>query len=440
VNRALLDELFEFLRIPSVSSGGGEPAELRRAAEWICAKVEHAGGTAEVVDTAGNPLAVGRLQAAARKDAPTVMIYGHYDVQSPDPVSEWESDPFVPEVRDGRIYGRGAADDKGNFFPLLYVACELASAGELPVNVRVLAEGEEEIGSPNISPFVESDEEGADCIVVFDSSMVDENTPAITIAVRGLVAFAVTVRTGKRDLHSGLYGGAALNAVHVLHTLLGQILPNSEGILRRELREGLIDPDEAELQSWASLPPGPQVLADVGAHPISESAALDYYRRNWADASLDVNGISGGDATQQRTIIPVEAHAKITVRLAPEQDPEAIATAVEGLIVDAAPSTADVTVRFSGKARPASFDPSSKAMVLAAQALERACGRAPVLIRSGGSIPVLAAFAEKEIPTILSGFALAEDAFHAPNESYRLESLELGERAARELYSALARL
>jgi acetylornithine deacetylase/succinyl-diaminopimelate desuccinylase-like protein len=439
VNQALVDELFELLRIPSVSSGGGDPAEIRRAAEWICAKVERAGGDAEVVETEGNPLAVGRLRAA-RSDAPTVMIYGHYDVQSPDPVSEWDSDPFEPEVRGGRIYARGAADDKGNFFPLLYVACELAQKGELPVNVRVLAEGEEEIGSPSISPFVESDDEGADCVVVFDSSMVDENTPAITTAVRGLVALALTVRTGKRDLHSGLYGGTALNALHVLHSLLGQVLPNSEGVLRRELREGLIEPDEAELQSWASLPPGPQVLASVGAHPISEAAALDHYRRNWADASLDVNGIAGGDAVQQRTIIPVEATAKLTIRLAPEQDPEAIATAVEGLLLDAAPPTADVTLEVSGKARPASFDPSSGAVVLAAEALERACGRAPALIRSGGTIPVLAAFAEKGIPTILSGFGLDEDAFHAPNESYRLESLELGERAARELYAALARL
>ncbi|MGH2757477.1 MAG: M20/M25/M40 family metallo-hydrolase, partial [Actinomycetota bacterium] len=242
----LVDELFDYLRIPSISSGGGDPADLLRAAEWLAERIGASGGKTEIVTDLGNPLVIAELEASS-PGAPTVLIYGHYDVQSPDPVDAWRTPPFEPDVRDGRIYARGASDDKGNFYPLVYVACELARAGTLPVNVRMMIEGEEEVGGTSALQWLASDERGADCAVVFDSDMLDERTPAITLAVRGIVSFAVDVVCAQRDLHSGMYGGAALNAVHVLNQMLDEVLPGPDGSVRDELRAGIIPPTKEEL-------------------------------------------------------------------------------------------------------------------------------------------------------------------------------------------------
>ncbi len=265
MNETLFAELDELLRIPSISSGGGDPQDLMRAAEWLTAKIERAGGTCEIVTTAGNPLVVGDLPGPP--DAPTILIYGHYDVQSADPVEEWDSPPFEPTIRDGRLYARGASDDKGNFFPMLFVACELAEEGTLPVNVRIIVEGEEEVGSDNIINFIRNDERGADACVIFDSVMVNEETPSITLAGRGMALFEIEVKTGTRNLHSGMYGGSAMNAIHVLNHLLDQVKPGPDGRLRPELREGLSDPDPSELEAWAALPAGESVIRDVGGTP-----------------------------------------------------------------------------------------------------------------------------------------------------------------------------
>jgi acetylornithine deacetylase/succinyl-diaminopimelate desuccinylase-like protein len=432
----LLDQLVDWLRIPSISTGEGDPAELRRAAEWAAAHVEAAGGSVELVTVdGGNPLVVGDLKAATQT-APTVLIYGHYDVQGPGDMQAWSSPPFEPDVRDGRLYARGAADDKGNFWPLLSAACELARAGELPVNVRVVVEGEEEAGSESIIEWLRADERGADAAIVYDSGMVDERTPAITVGLRGMVMAYVEVRTGQRDVHSGLYGGSALNALHVLHHMLAQVVPGPDGRLRDELRAGAAPPAEAERISWERLPPGDRVLAEVGARPAYPNAAAEYYERNGADASLDVNQVVGGEP---RTVVPATARAALSLRLAPGQRAAEIQPVLESLLRDAAPVGADVTMSWH-LADPALFEPDLPALVLGAQAIERATGTAPALVRTGGSIPVVAEFAAREIPTIVTGFALPDDAFHAPDESYRLESLELGERTARELLKALAQL
>jgi acetylornithine deacetylase/succinyl-diaminopimelate desuccinylase-like protein len=439
VDQALLDELFEFLRIPSISSGGGEPADLVRAGEWLCTKIERAGGTAELVETPGNPIVHGRLDASV-PDAPTVMIYGHYDVQSADPVTAWDSPPFEPDIRDGRIYARGAADDKGNFYPLLYVACAMKQAGELPVNVRVVMEGEEEIGSIHVPDWVEKDADGADCVIVFDSTMLNEDTPALTLGARGAMMVNVRVRTAPRDLHSGLYGGSVLNAVHVLYGMLAAVVPGRDGLLRDELRDGRTEPDPSELEAWKDLPSGDQVIGEVGGRPLTPESGARYYKQNWSEPSIEVNGIAGGDADQVRTIVPAEAHARLSMRLAAGQSVQRMREVVEELLRSAAPEGADVTLEFTGLSDPAMFDPNSRALRLGFEALERACGVAPALTRSGGTIGVLAAWAKRDIPVILSGFALADDAFHAPNESYRVKSLELGEKSARELYKSLADL
>jgi acetylornithine deacetylase/succinyl-diaminopimelate desuccinylase-like protein len=436
VQDALLEELTDWLRIPSISTGDGDPADLRRAAEWVVERVRSAGGKADVVETSLHPLAVGELRASAGTGARTVLIYGHYDVQSVGDPDAWTTPPFEPDVRDGRLFARGASDDKGNFLPLLHVACELAQAGELPVNVRVLVEGEEEAGGESAAEWLRSDQRGADAAIVFDSDMADADTPAITIGLRGMVQAAIAVRTGARDLHSGMYGGSVLNALHVLHAMLAEVMPGADGRLRDELRAGIEPPAAAELDSWARLRPGDEVLAEVGARPVHPGAGSSYYERNGADASLDVNFIEAGEP---RTVVPSVARAQLSMRLAPHQRSEDMQAVVERLLRDAAPDGAEVTLDWH-LAEPSLFSVDEPAIRLAAGAIERATGQAPVMQRSGGSIPIVAEFAARGIPTIVSGFALADDAIHAPDESYRLESLRLGAAAARELYVALAEL
>ena len=430
-----IHELADWLRIPSVSTAGGNPEALREAAEWALRKIVAAGGDAELVDGDHPPLVVGELRAA-RVDAPTVLIYGHYDVQDAGDEARWTSPAFEPDIRDGRIYARGASDDKGNFLPLLLAACELADAGELGVHVRVLLEGEEETPADTAERWVESDERGADAAIVFDAGMLDADTPALTVGTRGMVWADVVVTTGERPAHSGEFGGAALNALHVLTKLLATVIPGGDGRPPEPLRAGLQPPSAAELAAWESLPPGARLLAEAGARPSDDRAGAELHVRTMSETSLDVHRVVAGEP---RTIVPERAEASLSVRLAAGQRSEEVAPALETLLREALPAGAELQLHLHG-AEPSRFDPEDRALVAAARALERACGRAPVVIRSGGSIPVLAAFAERGIPTIVGGFALPEDRIHAPDESYRLTSLDLGLKSARALYEELATL
>lgn len=437
VDTRLLEELIEWMRIPSISTESADPADLERAARWVAERVLAAGGRAELTSVGeGNPLVVGDLPAATA-GAPTVLIYGHYDVQGPGPVELWSSPPFEPQLRDGRIYGRGSSDDKGNFLPLLSVACKLARAGELPVNVRVLVEGEEECGSASVSSWLRDDERGADVAIVFDSAMADARTPAITLGLRGVVMLDLRVRTAERNLHSGIYGGSVLNALHALHAILGAVAPGPDGAVREELREGTLAPSPAELESWRRLPDPARLFAEAGARPVSPSAAADYYRRNGAEPALEVNRIEGGEA---RTVVPALAEATISLRLAPGQDPIRLRAVLEGLLREAVPAGAELEIVPEHDAAPILFGSEEPAVALAARALERACGAAPALVRSGGSIPIVAEMAARGYPVIVSGFALPEDQIHGPNESFSLQSLAWGEAAAYALYRELATL
>jgi acetylornithine deacetylase/succinyl-diaminopimelate desuccinylase-like protein len=434
----LLDELFDWLRIPSISTGGGDPEDLRRAAEWAAAKVRDAGGEAELVTiNGGNPLVIGELRASTGDDAPTVLVYGHYDVQGAEPLDLWTSPPFEPEIRDGRVFARGAADDKGNFLPLLHAACELAKAGELPVHVRVAVEGEEEAGGASISAWLAADERGADAAIVYDSGMAGPDLPAITVGLRGVVLLTFDVRAAQRDLHSGMYGGSALNSLHALHRALTQVLPDDAGRIRDELRVGIAPVAEAERASWKSLPSGDEALAAAGARPAYPGAGAEYVARNGSETAVDVDQIVAGDA---RTVIPAVTRATVSIRLAPGQDPEAMGAELVRLLRSGLPEGAELEVVSSHSAQPALFPVDTPAIVLAAAALERACGVAPAFVRSGGSIPIVADFGAKGIPTIVTGFVLPDDPFHAPNESFSLRGLELGYKSARELLIGLADL
>ena len=440
VEQAWLEELSEFLRIESVSADSERAREVRRAAEWVRDFVRRAGGEAELVETATFPLVAGELRASTGGGAPTVLAYGHFDVQPPAPLDAWESPPFEPTVRDGWLYARGTADDKGQLYALLKAAELLAADGELPVNVRFVCDGEEETGGHQVVSFIEGDARGADAAVIFDSAMLRRGAPVFHVATRGLAYFHVSVRTGDRDLHSGVFGGAALNAVHALIQTLGGVLPGPDGLPPEELRVGAVPPSVEEVAGWVELNPGSQLLAEGGARPADAVAAEDFYLRTWAHPAVDVNGIAGGEPHLQKTVLPVAAEANVSIRLAPGQEPDAIAPIFERLLRSAAPDGADVDVVRWSSAPAGLIPPDAPAIQLGLDAFERVIGARPLLIRVGGTLPIVPALADKGIPTVLTGFDLPEGNIHSPNERLLVEHIPLAVDAAKELYRAFAQL
>ena len=436
---AWFDELAELIRIPSVSADPAHADDVKRAAAWVCSFIRDAGGECEVVDWHGQPLAIGELRASAGGDAPTVLCYGHFDVQPPDPLDLWDSEPFEPEIRGDYLYGRGTVDDKGQLFMLLCAARELAQKGELPVNVRFCCDGEEETGGHSIVEFLEQDERGADAAIIFDSGMIRRDLPAFNVATRGLAYFHLTLRTGERDLHSGMYGGAALNAAHALVRTLDGLIAH-DGTLADELRAGIAAPTDEELAGWRELPAGADELADQGARAKDGRAADDFYLRTFAEPALDVNGIATGSPNLQKTVLPVQATANLSIRLAPGQRVEEIAQVVERLLREAAPAGAELDVALWSSSPPGLVPPDAKAVQLGLGAFEKALGTRPVLTRSGGTLPIVPALADKGIPTVITGFGLPDSQIHSPNERLVAAYVPLGIAAARELFLSFASL
>jgi acetylornithine deacetylase/succinyl-diaminopimelate desuccinylase-like protein len=394
----------------------------------------------DLIETPRNPLVVGHL-TAARADAPHLLLYGHYDVQTVAPLDAWTTPPFEPTVRDGALYARGASDDKGNFHALLAAALDLATDGDLPVHLTILADGEEEIGGHSAPDWIDEQAAGVfDAAVVFDAGFIAPGRPAIEVGVRGVITALVSVTTGTRDAHSGIYGGAGLNAAHVLTAMLGALMPGPDGRLPEPLMAGVLPPSEAERTSWAALPHGREELAVAGIAPIDARAADEFHLRTTAMPTFDVNAITCRDAAQNRTIIPCEASAAISLRLVGGQDPAAIWAAAQELLRGAAPANAEVTCTLRGSSAGASFDPDLPAIRIARDAIEQATGQPCAIGRSGGAIPLVSALAEKGVPTVLSGCALPSDRIHAPDEHLRLEQYALGVAMARELLVRLAAL
>ena len=440
MNDTWLSELREFIAIPSVSADPAHQDDLRRAAEWVRDYVKRIGGDAELVPKGTRDLVIGDIPASTNgAGAPTVMIYGHFDVQPPAPLELWETPPFELEERDGWLYARGVADDKGQLYTLLKAAELLRAENALPVNIRVACDGEEEIGGHSIVEFLEEDERGADACIIFDGGMTRPEQPEFGLATRGLVGFHVTVRTGDRDMHSGYYGGAALNAIHVLMHGLDALVAR-DGLLADELRVGRTPLAEVETASLDHLPSGAEILHEAGARPLDPKAEEEFYNRTWAEPSLDVNGIHGGKPDFVNTTLIVEAHARFTIRLAPGQDPETISSAAEKLFRAAMPDGADVIWERENAAPPGVFAPDSPAIQLGLDAFERAVGVRPILVRVGGTLPIYPALAAKGIPTIGTGFALRESNVHSPNERLRVEDVDRAVAAATELYKGLAAL
>ena len=427
------DELRELLAIPSVSAEPAHAQDVARAGEWVAERVRALGGVAELRED--GRLVVGEI--AGPPAAPTVLVYGHYDVQPPAPLELWESDPFSAEVRGEWLYARGVADDKGQLWMQLKAIEELLAEGAPPVTFRVVCDGEEETGGDAIIRFLESDDGPVDACVVLDGWMKTRNTPEFVVATRGLVALDVEVRTGERDLHSGHYGGTALNAIHALAQALTALFPR-DGRLPEPLRAGVTQPSDDEVAGWRELPPGADELARVGAPPLDERAAEDFYERVFVEPSLDVTGILGGKPGVRNTTLVSRASAGITIRVAPGQDPEVLATAAEELLRTALPAGATLQILARDVTPPAVLPRDTEVLALARDAFEGVFGRRPLIVRVGGTLPITAALAARRIPTVMAGLALPDSHTHSPNERMLLETFPLGVAAARETYRALA--
>jgi acetylornithine deacetylase/succinyl-diaminopimelate desuccinylase-like protein len=437
----LRDQLAELIAIPSVSADPAHAGDVEEAAGWVAGRIRHAGGTADIVSSnGGRPLVIGEIGASASPQAaPTVLCYAHFDVQPPDPLDLWESPPFELTERDGWLFARGVADDKAQLLMLVNAAQQLAVAGELPVNVRFALDSEEEVGGQSIIEWVAADDRGADAAIVFDGSMEEPGVPTFNTALRGLCYFHVTVRTGERDLHSGLFGGVALNATHALMQALSAVVAK-DGRVPEPLRIGVVPPAPEEIVGWRTLPAGDGRLAEVGARPSDARALQEYYVRTWAEPSVDVHGIAGGSPDLVKTVLPVEARANVSIRIAPGQNVADVSAAFERLVGAAAPEGADVDVTLQSAAEPGLVSPDAPALGLAREAFEQVFGRPSLLVRVGGSVPVVASLAARGIPTISTGIATNDANAHSPNEKFPAEYLTLGVEAVRETYKRLGEL
>ncbi len=430
----LLDELLAFLRIPSISTLPEHQRDVNSAAQFVADALRRAGlEHVEVIPAGGHPLVYADWLHAPGK--PTVLCYGHYDVQPPDPLDLWETPPFEPSLRDGNIYARGAADDKGQMYMhIKAVEALFAAHGALPVNVKFLIEGEEEIGGASIARYVEDNPEKlkADAALVSDTAMYAEGLPSLCIGLRGLVYAEVTATGPSRDLHSGLYGGAAPNAVWGLIELLARCKDTNGVIQIPGFYDEVAAPDAAEKASWQQLPFDEQTFlkSEVGSTALDGEPGYSVLERVWARPTFEVHGIAGGfTAAGSKTVIPAKATAKVSFRLVPNQNPEKCIEAFLGFLKRNAPTGIQIDVKVLSASPAIVVAPQHPAIDAAARAFSEQLGRPAVFIRSGGSIPVVGDFATHlGIPTVLMGFGLPDDGLHSPNEKYRLENYYTGIR------------
>jgi acetylornithine deacetylase/succinyl-diaminopimelate desuccinylase-like protein len=439
LTKAQVAELSELLCIPSISADPSHAGDVRAAAGWLLALFRRGGATAEIVERAGRPIVDALVRASSAGSAPLVLCYGHFDVQSPAPLELWDSEPFSPDLRDGWLYARGVADDKGQLWALARAALDLAQAGELPVDVRFLLDGEEEVGGTSIVDYLEETAGAERACLIFDTAMLDDETPVLTIATRGTLYLHVEVRTGERDLHSGAYGGAALNALHVLVDVLSRVLARN-GRLPELLQAGVAQPPAAELAAWQRLPGGDDQLADQGAVPADAEAGREFYLRTWGLPSLDVNGIEGGSPVLQRTIVTSAARANLSMRLATGQTVEEVLPLLQEELTRDLPPGARVEVQPIASCDPGHTPADERTIQLAGEAIERATGRRPLVLRSGGSLPIMPLLERLGIPAVVTGFDVPSGNVHAPNERMRIANLGLAVASARELFRAFAAL
>ncbi len=419
-----LNELIDFLKIPSISADSAYQADVQRAGDWLVEKFQALGmDRVEKYPTPGHPIVF--AEKISDPSQPTVLVYGHYDVQPPDPLDLWHSPPFEPVIEDEKIYARGACDDKGQAYMHLKAIEVLNGLGELPTNVKFIIEGEEEVGSDNLEQFVRThkDELAADIILISDTSMIANDTPSITVGLRGLSYVEVEVLGPNRDLHSGVYGGAVDNPVNVLCEMIAQLKDDNGRITIPGFYDKVEELSAAQRTKLAERPFDPQAYrADLGVAALRGEAGYEPLERASIRPTLDVNGIWGGYIGEgAKTVLPSQANAKISMRLVPYQDPDEITELFTQHFLRLAPPTVKVKVTPHHGGQPAVVPTDSPGYQAAAQAMADSFGQVPIPTREGGSIPIVALFQEVlGLDTVLMGFGLDSDAIHSPNEHYGL--------------------
>ena len=438
-------ELYDFLRIPSISAKSEHDDDTRAAAEWFREKLTSAGLDAEIIETPGHPIVVGEWRGAG-PDAPTVLIYGHYDVQPPEPLDLWDSPPFEATERDGRIYARGSADDKGQLFMhVKALEAHLATGLSLPINIVMIAEGEEEIGSPKLVPFVVeySRRLACDVILISDTGMYAEGLPSVGFSLRGLAYFEIHVHGAVSDLHSGEYGGAVANPGNVLSRLVASLHAPDGSVAIDGFYDEVLDWDEATRAQIASLPHSDQDFAStLSVGELTGEQGYGTLERLWIRPTCDVCGILCGYTGEgAKTVLPNHAMAKVSFRLVPDQNPGRIKDLLEAHIetLDLRGVTIEVQELHGGRPWRASVE--GPAFEAASEALEEAFGTRPVPMGGGGSIPIVVEFEEKlDATALLVGFSLPGCNLHAPNEWLPIDNFEKGIGALALLYEKLARV
>ena len=430
---AHLNELKEFLRIPSISSLSEHKEDIQEAAKWLVKAFEKLNlENISITQTAGHPVVYADWLHAEGK--PTILFYGHYDVQPVDPLHLWESEPFNPTIRDNKLFARGASDDKGQvFMHLKMIEALFATTGTLPVNVKFIYEGEEEIGSPNLPAFVEERKEklAADLIVISDTGLYGPGKPAVCYGLRGLTGLQIDVRGAKGDLHSGLYGGGVQNAIHALAEILASFRDEHGTIQVEGFYDKVLPLTVEEREAYKALGFNEEdVKEEVGVKELFGEAGYSYLEQTWARPTLEVNGVFGGFSGEGiKTVLPAEAGAKITCRLVPNQEPEEIVALLRAHIEKHKPTGVEVTISEFDKGRPY-LTPFDHPLIQAAgRSYEKVYNVPTAYTRGGGSIPIVAAFDEiLKLPIVLMGFGLSSENFHAPNEHFHLENFDKGLR------------
>jgi acetylornithine deacetylase/succinyl-diaminopimelate desuccinylase-like protein len=437
------EELFDFLRIPSISAQPQHDADTHRAAEWVKQSLEKAGLKVVIYPTDGHPIVVGEYRGAG-EHAPTALIYGHYDVQPPEPLDLWTSPPFEPEVRDGRLYARGSVDDKGQLFlHIKALEAHLATRGTLPCNVIVLAEGEEEVGSNNLATFIEQHKDllAADVSVISDSAMFAEGIPSILSSLRGMAYFQIDVQGPAGDLHSGSYGGAVANPAAALARIITSFHDDTGHIAIEGFYDDISPFDPKVIEGMKQLPfSDDTMMREVGVTALGGEQGYTTLEKLWTRPTCEVNGLlSGYTGEGAKTVLPAKAMAKVSCRLVPNQDPVKIGNLMQAHVDKVAPVGVKVTITKMHGGRPWRADLNGTIFDAARRALNAAFGKEPVIVGEGGSIPVVGDF-ERILgtPVLLIGFGLPGENAHAPDEWMSVTNFRLGMRAIASLWDEYA--
>jgi succinyl-diaminopimelate desuccinylase len=437
-------ELCQLLRIPSVSADSAHRPDVAKAAQWVAEQFRGMKLQVEVIPTAGNPIVY--AESAAVPGAPTVLVYGHYDVQPPDPLDEWQSPPFEPTERDGNLYARGATDDKGQMFThLKSTEAWLATTGKLPVQLKFLIEGEEEVGSANLEPFIAANKDklACDVVVISDTCQFGPGQPAITYGLRGIAYYELRLKGPKQDLHSGTFGGGVSNPANALVAMLSALI-NERGQVQVPGFYDEVEPlSERERAEFAKLPFSEQeFMKNLGVSGLKGEQGYTTLERRWARPTFDINGLwSGYQGEGAKTVLPAKAGAKFSFRLVPRQDPKKLSAALQKKLRELCPPGIEMELLDFHGAPGVTVPLESPFVSAASQAIAAGFGKAPVFMREGGSIPVVATFHELlGVDTLLLGWGLDDDNTHSPNEKFSLADFHRGIKASAHLWQHLSQI